>query len=53
VLLIGGSLFYYGAPTAIGGHALGLLISESWTKAIGIDEALVAAREARIELPTP
>jgi nitrate reductase gamma subunit len=38
---------------AIDGHALGLLIPESWTKTIGIDEALVAAREARIELPRP
>lgn len=39
LLLVGGPLFHYGVLMAIGGHALGLLIPASWTKAIGIDEA--------------
>jgi nitrate reductase gamma subunit len=39
LLLLGSPLFHYGAIAAIGGHALGLLIPESWTRAIGISEA--------------
>ena len=42
LLLIGGPLFHYGALMAIGGHALGLLLPESWTKAIGIHESAYA-----------
>jgi nitrate reductase gamma subunit len=34
----GSPLFHYGALAAIGGHVLGILIPESATKAIGIDE---------------
>ena len=42
LLLIGGPLFHYGALMAIGGHALGLLVPESWTKAVGINETAYA-----------
>jgi nitrate reductase gamma subunit len=30
--------FHYGALAAVGGHVLGLMIPQSWTSAIGIDE---------------
>jgi nitrate reductase gamma subunit len=34
----GSPLFHYGALAAIGGHVLGILIPQSFTEAIGIDE---------------
>jgi nitrate reductase gamma subunit len=34
----GGPLFHYGTFAAIGGHVIGILIPESWTRAIGIPE---------------
>ena len=34
----GGPLFHYGTFAAIGGHVIGVLIPERWTKAIGIPE---------------
>ena len=34
----GSPIFHYGTFAAIGGHILGVLIPESWTRAIGIPE---------------
>ena len=34
----GSPLFHYGAFAAIGGHVIGILIPETWTRAIGIPE---------------
>ena len=34
----GSPLFHYGTFAAIGGHVIGVLIPESWTRAIGIPE---------------
>ena len=34
----GSPLFHYGTLAAIGGHVIGILIPERWTKAIGIPE---------------
>ena len=34
----GSPLFHYGTFAAIAGHAIGMLIPESWTRAIGISE---------------
>jgi nitrate reductase gamma subunit len=42
MLLLGSPLFHYGTLLAIAGHALGLLVPESWTKAIGISESAYA-----------
>lgn len=36
-LTIGSNLFHFGALAAIGGHLLGILVPESWTRAVGID----------------
>lgn len=38
LLRIGSPLFHYGILAVILGHVIGLLIPESWTNAIGIDE---------------
>jgi nitrate reductase gamma subunit len=35
----GGPIFHYGTFAAIAGHAIGFLIPQSWTKAIGIPES--------------
>ena len=42
LLLVGGPVFHYGAILAILGHAAGLLVPESWTRALGIPEWLYA-----------
>ncbi|MGB3697095.1 MAG: respiratory nitrate reductase subunit gamma [Gordonia sp. (in: high G+C Gram-positive bacteria)] len=38
LLRIGSPLFHYGILAVIAGHAIGLVIPESWTSAIGISE---------------
>ncbi len=38
LLSIGSPLFHYSALLAIGGHVIGILIPESWTRAVGISE---------------
>ena len=38
LLQLGSPLFHFGMLAVIGGHAMGLLIPESWTHAVGISE---------------
>ncbi|GAB08692.1 nitrate reductase gamma subunit [Gordonia araii NBRC 100433] len=38
LLRIGSPLFHYGILAVIAGHAMGLVIPESWTQAVGISE---------------
>lgn len=40
LLRIGSPLFHYGVLAVIAGHAMGLIIPESWTDEVGIGEAL-------------
>lgn len=40
LLRIGSPLFHYGILMVIAGHAMGLLIPQSWTDAVGIGETL-------------
>lgn len=40
LLRIGSPLFHYGILMVIAGHAIGLVIPESWTGAVGISETL-------------
>ncbi|MGH3731799.1 MAG: respiratory nitrate reductase subunit gamma [Acidimicrobiales bacterium] len=35
----GSPIFHYGTIAAIGGHVLGLLVPETWTRAIGVPES--------------
>jgi nitrate reductase gamma subunit len=37
-LKYGSTIFHFGVLGAIGGHVLGLLVPESWTAAVGIDD---------------
>jgi len=39
LLRIGSPLFHYGILMVIAGHAMGLVIPESWTEAVGISES--------------
>ncbi|EGD55141.1 respiratory nitrate reductase subunit gamma [Gordonia neofelifaecis] len=40
LLRIGSPLFHYGILAVIAGHAMGLIIPESWTDAVGISETM-------------
>ena len=40
LLRIGSPLFHYGVLVVIAGHAVGLVIPESWTNALGISESM-------------
>jgi nitrate reductase gamma subunit len=38
LLRLGSPLFHFGILLALGGHVIGLMIPESWTAALGVDE---------------